>query len=198
MKEIWKDIKGYEKYYQVSSFGKIKSLDRYVIDKKGNLRFKKGKVLALNKDNDGYLHIRLHKNGESHIYTVHKIVATHFIEQPDDFDVVKYEINHKDNNRENNNYDNLEWVTHADNIRHSVKQGTAYCINGLGKHSVRKIKMYDKNMFFVKEFDSVTDCAKYLIDNKISKAKSVNQLTCNISRFVDKEKLYIEHYFKSA
>lgn len=196
--EIWKDIKGYETYYQISSLGKIKSLDRYVTDKNGKLRFKQGKYIVLHTDNDGYLHVRLHKNGVGHTYTVHKLVAQHFVKQPKDFETIEYEVNHKDNNRANNSFTNLEWITHADNVRYSVKSGNAYCINGLGKHSNHKVNLYNNDKVFLECFNSITDCAIYLIDNKISNAKSANQLACNISRVIDKDKKYINHYFKTA
>ena len=196
--EIWKDIEGYEKYYQISTLGNIKSLDRYVVDKNGKSRLKQGKNIVLHKDNDGYLHVRLHKDGKGHTYTVHKLVAQHFVEKPIDFNSVTYEVNHKDNNRTNNSFENLEWITHADNVRYSVKSGNAYCINGLGSHSNHKINFYDSEKRLLKSFKSITDCAIFLIDNKISNAKSANQLACNISRVVDKDKKYINHYFRTA
>lgn len=200
MNEVWKDIKGYEGYYQVSSLGRIKSLDRYVFDKNGNTRFKQGKMIVLGEDNDGYLHIRLYKNGTGKTYTVHKIVATHFIEMPIDFKDVNYEINHKDNDRKNNCYTNLEWITHTDNIRYSIKSGNAHCLNvfGANNNNSHEVKLYTDKMLFVERFDTIIDCAQYLINNKISSAKSASQLSCNISRIVDRDKKYLKHYFKSA
>lgn len=180
--------------------GKIKSLDRYVIDKNGKTRFKKGKDIALLQDNDGYLHVRLHKNGIGHTYTVHKLVAEHFVNKPDNFETVEYEVNHKDNNRMNNSFNNLEWITHADNIRYSVKSGNAHCLNMIGENNnnARMVSLYSCDMNLIQNFNCIIDCATYLIDNKISKAKSASQLSCNISRVVDKNKKYINHYFKTA
>lgn len=198
--EIWKDIEGYETYYQISSLGKIKSLDRYITDKNGKLRFKQGKDIISFTDNDGYLHVKLHKDGVGHTYTVHKLVARHFIERPSDFELVEYEVNHKDNNRTNNSFTNLEWITHADNIRYSVKSGNAHCLNMFGENNnnARKVSLYSHSMDLIQSFNCIVDCATYLIDNKISNAKSANQLACNISRVIDKDKKYINHYFKTA
>lgn len=198
--ENWRDIEGYETYYQISSLGRIKSLNRYVIDKNGKTRFKQGKIITLLPDNDGYLHVRLHKDGTGHTYTVHQLVAKHFIKKPDDFETVKYEINHKDNNRANNSFINLEWITHTDNIRYSVKTGNAHCLNMFGKNNnrARKVNLYSQKMDLIQSFNCIVDCATYLIDNNISKAKSINQLSCNISRVIDKDKKYINHYFKTA
>lgn len=97
-KEIWKDIEGYEGLYQVSNFGRIKSLK----DNHGNTR---EKILKLWKEKDGYLQVFLCKNGKGKTCTVHRLVANAFIENPNNLPM----INHKDENKTNNCVENLEW-----------------------------------------------------------------------------------------
>ena len=101
--EFWKDIAGYEGLYQVSNFGRVRSADR--IDRYG--REYKGKILTPCTDNQGYLHIALHNNGKRKTVRVHRLVAEAFINNTDN---CKY-INHKDENKQNNNAENLEWCS---------------------------------------------------------------------------------------
>lgn len=101
--EVWKDIKGYEGLYQVSNFGRVKSLFRYK------------KILKLCKSESGYLCVNLYKNKKMKRITVHRLVAENFINKP------TLEVNHKDGNKENNFISNLEWVTTKENIIHRFK-----------------------------------------------------------------------------
>ena len=97
---IWKDISGYEGLYKVSNTGEIYSM-------------RENKNLSLSKDRYGYEQIILYKNGESKTYKVHRLVALAFIPNPDP---IKYPIiNHKDENKANNNVENLEWCNYQYN-----------------------------------------------------------------------------------
>lgn len=95
--EIWKDIEGYEGKYQVSSWGRVKSLNYR--------RTGKEKILKLDKCEDGYLRIKLLNNGKIYRFRVHRLVAKAFIPNPYNLP----QVNHKDENPENNRVDNLEW-----------------------------------------------------------------------------------------
>jgi hypothetical protein len=120
LNEIWKDIKGYEGFYQVSNLGKIKSLDRNIIIKNGRHRFFKGRLLQLNYDIDGYFMVCLCMPGKTQFScNVHKLVAKAFVEGYKEGLVV----NHKDGNKENNVSTNLEWVTVAENNKHAIDTG---------------------------------------------------------------------------
>lgn len=117
-KEIWKKINNYENYYEISNFGNIRSLDRYVRDANG-LRLIKGKILTPKNHTSGYYQIVLSKEGKNKYKYIHRLVAEHFIENYSELLV----INHKDGNKINNNLLNLECVTQKQNIHHALKNG---------------------------------------------------------------------------
>ena len=103
MEEIWKPIKGYEDY-QVSNLGRIKSL------KNG-----KEKIMTPGVLRKGYLGINLCKNGIQKPFKIHRLIAETFLDNPDNLP----QVNHKDENKQNNRVDNLEWCDNTYNIRYS-------------------------------------------------------------------------------
>ena len=107
--EIWRPIVGYEGLYEVSSYGRVRSLDRYVKGK--SYRLHKGKVLSPGKNSRGYLSAVLSYNGKHKAITVHRLVAETFLPNPDNLP----EINHKDEDKTNNSVDNLEWCDRSYN-----------------------------------------------------------------------------------
>lgn len=118
MEEIWKDIPGYEGYYQVSTFGNVRSLDRIVKGRWGK-RLQHGSMMKLSEDFDGYLGVGLTKDGKQRGYRVNRLVAMTFIPNPDNLPIV----HHKDNNTKNNRVDNLEWATVQYNTQHAIDTG---------------------------------------------------------------------------
>lgn len=115
---IWKGIEGYEGYYQISSHGQVRSLDRMVMSG-GFPRHIKGKILAQTTDRDGYKHLRLRKNGREKSFFVHRLVAGAFVLNfNSDEDV---QVNHKDEDKANNHYSNLEWCTHKYNLHYGTR-----------------------------------------------------------------------------
>lgn len=114
MREIWKDVQGYEGQYQVSNLGRVKSLKR----KLDNGRSVSEKILnssSKKKTQDGYLMVAL----AGRTFRVNRLVATAFIPNPDNKSVV----NHIDGNKENNKADNLEWTTVSENMLHAYRFG---------------------------------------------------------------------------
>ena len=75
MKETWKDIKGYEGLYQCSTYGNVRSLDRYVYELSGKKQFRKGQIIVPRKNKNGYLQLTLNKNAKRKMVYVHRIVA---------------------------------------------------------------------------------------------------------------------------
>jgi len=119
MEEIWKEIKGYEGYYKVSNFGNVKSLRRKIMTSKGHYHTVNSRVMVLKKDTNGYSSVILSKNQITNQFRVHRLVADAFIPNVENLKCV----NHIDGNKKNNKVENLEWVTHSENSRHSVKIG---------------------------------------------------------------------------
>ena len=115
MQEIWKDIEGYEGLYQVSNFGRVKSLDRYVL-RNGNSLFVKGIVWS-QLNNRGYLAVRLCNSGKYKNYLVHRLVACAFVENLNNYT----EVNHIDENKHNNHFDNLEWCDRKYNVNYGSR-----------------------------------------------------------------------------
>lgn len=116
MQEIWKNIKGYEGIYQVSNYGNIKSLDRKTFDRvRKQVKKLKGRKLKTALDNRGYQCVVLTKNGTQKTFRVHNLVALAFCKGYQKGLVV----NHKDENKENNFYINLEWCTQKENVWYS-------------------------------------------------------------------------------
>lgn len=115
MKEIWKDVVGYEGFYEVSNLGRIKRVEHY--DSK-NHRYCE-RILSLNPQKNGYVRVHLSKNGIAEFESLHRIVATAFVEKKDGCDIV----NHLDNNPSNNNAENLEWTTYKGNMEYAAIQG---------------------------------------------------------------------------
>lgn len=150
MKEEWKDIAGYEGLYQVSNFGNVRSVDRHT-ETSNSVRFYKGRLMKQCKNRNGYMQVSLCKNGCYKCCLVHRIVAIAFI-QISDSD--KNEVNHKDENKENNNACNLEWVTRIENEMHGTKKERQ---SNKMKHP---IVQYGLNGKYIKEWKSALDAEK--------------------------------------
>lgn len=109
--ETWKAVPGYEGLYEVSDLGRVRSLDRI----KRNGRRARGKILATPLS-EGYPCCNLCLDGKQILHRVHRLVTITFIgPAPDDADTV----NHKDFDRTNNRLENLEWLSHGENLRHA-------------------------------------------------------------------------------
>ena len=133
-KEIWKDIKGYEGYYKVSSLGNFKSIDRTVKSKKGYMSFR-GRLLKQSICKKGYWLVYLSKNGTRKTYKSHTIIANHFLNGSK-----KKEVNHIDCNKLNNSVVNLEWSTRLENMKHA-KINKLVCTGE--RHGMSKFKDTD-------------------------------------------------------
>ena len=77
--EIWKDIEEFKGHYQISNLGRVKSLERYILQKNGKYYPLKEKIMKLDKGNSGYFRITLRLNGKYKRYSVHRLVAKYFL-----------------------------------------------------------------------------------------------------------------------
>jgi hypothetical protein len=111
--EVWKDVKGYEGIYKINENGVIKSLKR---KSQGHLT-SVDKIIKPELDKKGYYSYRLSKNGKSKRYSLHRLLAISFIDNPNNHRVV----NHKDGNPLNNNLSNLEWCSYSYNSFHGYE-----------------------------------------------------------------------------
>lgn len=118
MKEIWKDIKGYEGYYQISNFGRVKSVERMVCNhKSGSTRLVQERFLSPTDNGHGYKMVKLNIRRTRTNKYVHRLVAEHFLDNP----LKKKYINHLDYDTSNNAVTNLEWCTQSENVLHSIE-----------------------------------------------------------------------------
>jgi hypothetical protein len=131
MEEEWKDIKGYEGLYKVSSIGRVKSINRITKCKNGHLRPFKETMLSMHPNNHGYMSVILCKNNKAKTTMVHRLVAETFIPNHGN----KSEVNHLDGNKSNNCVSNLEWCTKEENMNHSRFVLGNKPVNLSGKHA---------------------------------------------------------------
>ena len=117
--EEWRDIKGYEGKYKISSYGKVKSL-----------KYKDEKLLRPSYDKDGYKQVILYNNGKGKKWFIHRLVAIHFLPNPNNLP----QVNHKDEDKANNAVENLEWCT----CKYNINYGTA---KSAGRHPITGEKL---------------------------------------------------------
>lgn len=137
-KEVWKDIEGYEGRYQVSNLGRVKSLKRKVPNGENSFRIIKEKILKTSKKSNEYIKVNL--SGKS--YRVHRLVATAFIENPNNYD----EINHINGDKRDNRVKNLEWCTREYNMSFNKKlnvmpKGSEHKNSTITEQVAREIKI---------------------------------------------------------
>jgi hypothetical protein len=145
MKEIWKEISGYEGLYEVSNKGNVRGVDRYISrirkGKETKPIYIKGKQLKQSNSN-GYQVISLN-NSKKRRYYVHRLVAIEFLKNSLSLPCV----NHIDGKKENNTVDNLEWCTHLENTRHAKRNGLSRIVSG-DEHVNSKLKSTDIPIIF--------------------------------------------------
>lgn len=177
--EIWRDIKGYENLYQISSEGRVRSLDRYVKNK-GKLNFRKGKILTTSNRN-GYSSVSLSKDGVITTHSVHRLVALAFLDNPNDFSI----INHRNEIKNDNRVENLEWCTHKYNMNYGTINKRRGESLGYGKNNLcsKPILQFTKNGELVRKWDCSMDIERELgFDNS------------NITKCCNGKKHYLSAY----
>lgn len=150
--EEWRTICGYEGLYQVSNYGKVKSL-----------KYDKEKILKFGKKKNGYLFVILCKEGKKKQFLVHRLVVNAFIPNPSSLPCV----NHKDENKTNNQVDNLEWCTYQYNIKYGTCQqrkveNTDW--KAIGRKNAekqsKKVYQYSQDGELIKIWQSTMECGR--------------------------------------
>lgn len=117
--EIWKGIKGYEQYYQVSNLGRVRTISR-LIKRNGKGDFiLKARILKQQVSTKGYWNVRVCVDSVQKTLSVHRQIGFAFIPNPEN----KPQINHKNTIKSDNSITNLEWVTNAENQAHAIRMG---------------------------------------------------------------------------
>lgn len=148
MTEIWKPIKGYEELYEVSNFGRVKSLAKRV----GTSFRNSEKILKSSNVAHGYQAVVLHHDGKQKTHTIHRLVAEAFIKNPKN----KRCVNHKKGIKTDNRASELEWATHLENTQHAWKNGLQ------NNDNIRKKVAQIKDGKVVKIWESQTEARDYL------------------------------------
>lgn len=164
--EKWKDIFDYEGLYQVSNLGRVRSITHARINgkQKNHTCISKGKLLSPGKDSNGYMVVVLSKNGKRKSCRVHRLVAETFLNNKNNYKCV----NHKDENKENNVVDNLEWCSYKYNNGYGTRP------KNISKANSISVNQYDKEGNFIRQWDSIINAEKVL---NIKRA-SVNISAC--------------------
>lgn len=148
--EIWKCIKGYENLYEISSYGNVKSLARIVYHKGKNQYYTKNEFIMRQSKRGDYLRVGLHKDGKCITFSVHRLVALNFIDNPNNLKTV----NHINEIKTDNRVENLEWM--------SIKDNTTYSVGGAKNKQSKSILQFDENMNFIKEWNCIREAQREL------------------------------------
>ena len=152
--EIWKDVAGFEGLYQVSNMGSVKRIAHDTTTSNNKILHLPEKKLKPGKLNSGYLYVQLHDlNGKQHLKTIHRLVAQAFVPNPGNLPIV----NHKDENKLNNNASNLEWCTHQyNNVYNDVNKRISATLKGRRAHNA--VAVIDESTGVI--YASKQQCAK--------------------------------------
>jgi hypothetical protein len=172
MDETWLPVIGYEGYYEVSNYSRIKSLSRVVVRGKDKLNLKE-KILSSNKNTSGYYQVGLSRDSKTKSFQIHRLCAISFI--PNDLNI-KNEVNHIDGNINNNHISNLEWVSRIENNCHqaSSKSTTSNYVgvywHKLSKKWMSRVKINNKTIYlgtFNSEKVAYEKRCNYFLENNI-------------------------------
>ena len=154
--ELWKDIKGFEGLYQVSTWARVRSLDRYVTGNCGVKYFRKGEIKKPNINKYGYKRISLSKDGKQKKIFLHCLVAEAFIPNPDNLPCV----NHKDEDKTNNYPCNLEYCTYKYNNNYGTRNERMKKTLTNRKDRSKKVYQYDFRGNLIKIWDSTMEASR--------------------------------------
>ena len=155
--EEWRDVVGWEGFYQVSNLGRVKSLSRSIVYKDGREYTYPSKIIKNQKVSTGYRSVMFYGVNGKKQYYVHRLVAETFIPNPKNLG----DVNHKDGCKTNNIILNLEWCSRSDNQKHAYKNGLNWAHIGEAiKEGSRPVIQYAQSGEIVAEYDSASKAAK--------------------------------------
>ena len=152
--EIWKDIEGYEGYYQISNLGRVKSLEQIKNNSLGTKFYRKEQIFKQQISKKGYCVATLNKEGKRKTLFVHRLVALAFLENLDN----KPQVNHKNCIKTNNEVENLEWVTGSENCKHSYENNLNTNLKNKAIKTSKKISCFKDGEKII--FNSINECAR--------------------------------------
>ena len=163
MKEIWKDIEGYEGLYQVSNLGNVKRLAGVVLMKNGLTKTVRERILRPSKCGNmkygGYQFVGLCKESNVTFKYIHRLVAEAFIPNPNNLP----QVNHKDEDKTNNVVDNLEFCSALSNLTYNDRhKKVGEKLKGREPYNNKEVLQYTIDGEFVKKYASVVECGRCL------------------------------------
>lgn len=183
--EIWKPVPSYEETHIASNIGRVRSLDRVIVKRTGIKKPVVGRFLSVSPMTTvpslRYAQVCISDNCKRTTFKIHRLVGLLFVPNPDN----KPHINHKDGNKANNHYTNLEWCTHSENIKHAYDTGLlkSYMIGKPARNARPIIAIRD---MAIMEFTNMGQCTKSL---------QMDHLT--FSKFIDTGIPYHDYLFYS-
>lgn len=156
MDEIWVDIKNYEGLYKISNFGRVMSMPKTWVCCKKTTRTKSETIVSV-CTNTLYHNLRLHKKGEkSRFKNLHRLLAEHFIPNPNN----KREVNHINGNKHDNRLENLEWVTSSENRKHAFDTGLKVSPKSKNHHAAKPIMIINTKKCTTISFPTIREAVE--------------------------------------
>lgn len=181
--EKFKPINGYEGIYSISDKGNVISHKRIIERNDGVNKLVTERVLKPNIGTNGYYYVSLSKNGKSKTHYIHRLVAFHFIDNPQNLS----DVDHIDENKLNNDLSNLRWLSHLENSSRSNKGKKRYDTSGSNNPRAKNVYCSIDG-----EIIKVYECAKYITDEYGINYSTLRKKLQNIKMTINNMKFYYD------